>query len=57
MEYNDIQPLILAYHRVISSVDLRFKRYLYSQVNWDVRLIGIKGRTWGWENHYVASKN
>lgn len=43
MEYNDIQPLILAYHRVISSVDLRFKRYLYSQVNWDVRLIGIKG--------------
>lgn len=43
MEYSDIQSLISSYHRLISSTDLRFKRYLYSEINWNSRLIGIKG--------------
>ena len=43
MNYEDIQPLYNAYHRKLAVTDLRFKRYLYSQINWDVRLLGIKG--------------
>ena len=43
MDYADIQPLLNAYHRKLASTDLRFKRYLYNQINWDVRLLGIKG--------------
>lgn len=43
MDYTDIQPLLNAYHRKLAATDLRFKRYLYSQINWDVRMIGIKG--------------
>ena len=43
MELADIQPLFDSYHRKLSKVDLRFKRYLYSQINWKARLIGIKG--------------
>lgn len=43
MDYIDIQPLVNAFHRKLSATDLRFKRYLYSQINWNVRLIGIKG--------------
>lgn len=43
MDYVDIQPLLNAYHRKLAATDLRFKRYLYDQINWDVRLIGIKG--------------
>lgn len=43
MEYIELQPLFDNYHRKISKVNLRFKRYLYSQINWDARLIGIKG--------------
>lgn len=27
----------------IAKVDLRFKRYLYSQINWKARIISIKG--------------
>lgn len=43
METIEVQPLFDNYHRKIAKVDLRFKRYLYSQINWKARMIGIKG--------------
>lgn len=43
MEQIELQPLIENYHRRVSNVDLRFKRYLYSQINWSARMIGIQG--------------
>ena len=43
MELDELTPLIDNFHRRIAKVDLRFKRYLYHQINWDSRLIGIKG--------------
>lgn len=43
MDFKDIQPLINTYHRRLAHTDLTFKRYLYHKINWDVRLIGIKG--------------
>lgn len=39
----EIQPLFDNYHRKIAKIDTRFKRYLYHQINWDTRIIGIKG--------------
>ena len=43
MEQAEIQPLYDSYHRKIAKVDLRFKRYLYSEINWKARIISIKG--------------
>lgn len=43
MDFVDIQPLLNVYHRKVATVDLRFKRYLYNRINWNVRMIGIKG--------------
>lgn len=43
MDITELQPLFEDYHRKIASVDMRFKRYLYSRINWDARIIGIKG--------------
>lgn len=43
MDISELQPLFDNYHRKIAKIDLRFKRYLYSQINWNARLIGIKG--------------
>ena len=43
MEQAELQPLYDSYHRKIAKVDLRFKRYLYGQINWKVRIISIKG--------------
>ncbi|MGM9869913.1 MAG: AAA family ATPase [Sodaliphilus sp.] len=43
METLELQPLIDNYHRKIGKIDLRWKRYLYSQINWDARIICIKG--------------
>ena len=43
MNYTDIQPLLNTYHRKLAATSLNFKRYLYSQINWNVRLLGIKG--------------
>ncbi|MBR3550817.1 MAG: ATP-binding protein [Bacteroidales bacterium] len=43
MESSDLQPLYDNYHRKIAKIDLRFKRYLYPQINWKARMIGIKG--------------
>ena len=43
METIELQPLIDNYHRRIAKINLRFKRYLYSKINWNARMIGIKG--------------
>ena len=43
MELVELQPIFDNYHRKLAKIDLRFKRYLYSQINWKARLIGIKG--------------
>lgn len=43
MNENDIQPLRTVYHRKLAETTLGFKRYLYGQINWDVRMLGIKG--------------
>lgn len=38
-----MQKLYLTYSRLISSVDNSYHRYLYDEINWDNRLIAIKG--------------
>lgn len=43
MEQIELQPLFDTYHRKLAKVNLRFKRYLYSQINWKSRIISIKG--------------
>ena len=43
MESIELQPLFNNYHRKIARIDLRFKRYLYNQINWNARIISIKG--------------
>lgn len=43
MNYADIQPLLNTYHRKLAATDLEFKRYLHNVINWDVKLLGIKG--------------
>lgn len=43
MQSYDIQPLVNYYHRKIKQVNLNFKRYLFNRINWDARIIGIKG--------------
>lgn len=43
MQSSDIQPLVNYYHRKIKQVNLNFKRYLFNRINWDARIIGIKG--------------
>lgn len=43
MEQPDLQPLYDNYHRKIAKIDLRFKRYLYRQINWKARIICIRG--------------
>ena len=43
MEQAELQPLYDSYHRKIAKINLRFKRYLYTQINWKARIISIKG--------------
>ena len=43
METIELQPLFDNYHRKIAKISLRFKRYLYAQINWQARIIAIKG--------------
>ena len=43
METKDILPLITVYHRKLAETSLNFKRSLYYSINWNVRLLGIKG--------------
>lgn len=39
MEQAELQPLYDSYHRKIAKIDLRFKRYLYSQINWKAHVL------------------
>ena len=43
MEYKDITPIVNQFNNKISEVNLDFKRYLHKKINWNSRLIGIKG--------------
>ena len=43
MELSDIRPIVAFYHSRLANATLDFKRYLYPQINWDARVIGIKG--------------
>ena len=43
MELAEITPLIKFYHSKLSQVSMSFKRYLYDRINWDARVIGIRG--------------
>lgn len=43
MELTDIRPIVEFYHSKLAQVTLNFKRYLYPLINWDSRVIGIKG--------------
>lgn len=43
MDTQELQSLFNNYHRKIAKIETRFKRYLYNQINWDARIIGIKG--------------
>ena len=43
MENAEIQQLYDNYHRKIAKINLNFKRYLYSHINWNARMVGIKG--------------
>lgn len=43
MELSDIRPIVDFYHSRLSQASLDFKRYLYPKINWDSRVIGIRG--------------
>ena len=43
MQQSDLMLITTIFHRRLATVDLSFKRYLYNQIDWDYRLIGIKG--------------
>ena len=43
MDGTEIKPLVMVYHRRLATTSLTFKRYLYNKINWNVRLVGIKG--------------
>ncbi len=43
MEIYDIQPLLTIYHRKMEATDLRFKRSLYDKINWNARMVGLRG--------------
>ena len=43
MEYNDVEIVYQLSERKITEVKTFFHRYLYSQINWNNQIIGIKG--------------
>ena len=43
MEYSELEQLYVISNRKINEVDTSFHRYLYDLINWDNRIIGIKG--------------
>lgn len=43
MEQEEITPLQTIYHRRLKMTDLTFTRFLHGKINWDARLIGIRG--------------
>ena len=38
-----MESLFLTYNRRLEEIDCKYQRYLYSHIEWDERLIGIKG--------------
>ena len=44
MESNDVQILMQIYHNRLAFVDGSFHRYLFNEIDWRDRLIGIKGQ-------------
>lgn len=43
MEDDITKPITDAFYMKLASTSLKFKRYLYDKINWETRLIGIKG--------------
>ena len=43
MEKSEIETLYTSFHRRLSGVSLDYKRYLYEKINWNSRMLGIKG--------------
>lgn len=43
MESNTVEILYTTFHRKLTNISLEHKRYLYEKINWDARMIGIKG--------------
>lgn len=43
MDYSEVEQLYVISTRKINEVDTSFHRYLYDQINWANRIIGIKG--------------
>lgn len=43
MEDDIVKPITDAFYMKLSATNLKFKRYLYDKINWETRLIGIKG--------------
>lgn len=43
MTENDVQVIRNVYLKLYKNTQMAFKRYLHDKVNWDARLIGIKG--------------
>ena len=44
MEQIDLEPLRTVFYRRLATVQTTFKRYLYNQIDWRDRLIGIPCR-------------
>jgi len=43
MQQSDIMPLVNVYRRKVDDVNMDFKRYLFDEIDWEDRLIGIMG--------------
>jgi len=43
MEQEDVFSLLTIYHRRLAMTDMRFMRFLHGRINWNSRLIGIRG--------------
>ena len=43
MEDGIVKPIVDSFYMKLAATNLKFKRYLYNRINWETRLIGIKG--------------
>jgi predicted AAA+ superfamily ATPase len=43
MKKENLEPLYTTFYRKLAHVSLDYKRYLYEKINWDARMIGVKG--------------
>lgn len=43
IDFNDIDDLLYGYHNRLTATSTNFHRYLFDDIAWDERLIGIKG--------------